>query len=397
MINVSEAIGYITQETKRLGTESVAIAGSVGRLLAENVMADTDMPPFDRSQMDGFAVLAADTAAATIKLKVVGESAAGHGWHQEINPGEAVRIMTGAPVPMGANAVQKVELTNEIDGFVEILEPVDSGHHIVQRGTEIHRGEVVIGRGRGITRNMVASLAAFGYASVNVSKRPKVAILSTGSEIVEIDQTPGVDQIRNSNSIMLASLADGIGCDCHILPIINDDLSSLKNGISSILGKFDILIITGGVSVGKYDLTKLALHELGSKIFFEKVRLRPGKPAVFAKNAETLIFGLPGNPVSAAVTFYLFVRTAIMIMQGATDVGLREGHAVLAANVRAAKERDTYLPARLTTDMVGRLVAEPVKWLGSSDFVGFADAEALICLSRGDVAAAGTVAKIVFL
>lgn len=397
MINVSEAIDHITRETKRLGAESVAIAGSIGRVLAEDVVADTDMPPFDRSQMDGFAVRSADTTGSPAKLKVVGESSAGHGWHQEMNSGEAVRIMTGAPVPAGADAVQKVELTNEAEGFVDILEPVDAGHHIVLRGSEIHRGDAVIDRGRVITRNMIASVAAFGYASVNVSKSPTVAILSTGSEIVEIDQAPGVDQIRNSNSIMLASLAAGFGCDCHILPIIDDDLSSLKNGIGDTLGKYDILIITGGVSVGKYDLTKPALYELGSEIFFERVRLRPGKPAVFAKNGETLIFGLPGNPVSAAVTFYLFVRTAIMIMQGANDVGLRAGHAVLSANVRAAKERDTYLPAKLTTDVDGRLVAKPVKWLGSSDFVGFADAEALIFLARGEEAVAGSVAKIVFL
>lgn len=405
MISIRSAIKRIEAECHDLSPTSVALTESVGRVLRQNVVADTDLPPFDRSQMDGYAVIAADTANTPASLMIVGESAAGRGWRGKLKYGEAVRIMTGASVPAGADAVQRVELADEADGGVDIRETVKSGTAIVRRGAEVKKGETIFKSGEIITENMIAALAAFGYAKVKVGKQPRVSILGTGSEIVEIDKKPGRDQIRNSNSVMLEVMCRRFGGETTTLPIVNDHISDLKFQISNAIGnsrskqkpKTDILIITGGVSVGKYDHTRSALSELGAEIFFERVRLKPGKPAVFARLGKTLIFGLPGNPVSAAVTFHLFARKAILKMQGAATTGLRKGIAVLGSDAKAARERDTYLPSRIETNKFGQLVAYPLKWQGSSDFVGFARADSMIFVPRGEAKLKGDIAEIVYL
>jgi len=396
MIPISEALDIITRETPRLSVESVDVGASVGHVLAEDIVADMDMPPFDRAQMDGYAVIAAETENAPVELKIIGESAAGRGWHNKMNAGEAVRIMTGAPVPAGADAVQKVELTSEASGTVEIEKSVRVGQSIVARGDEIRKGEAVFSAGTVISENMIASLAAFGYAKVSVGKRPRVAILPTGTEIVEVNEKPGPDQIRNSNAAMLKAFAAKFGT-ATTLPIARDDIDELKNTINKAVETNDVLVITGGVSVGKYDLTKEALRSLGADIFFERLRLKPGKPAVFARLGNALVFGLPGNPVSTAVTFYLFVRKAMLLMQGAGQSDLKPGYAILTRSGKGAKDRDSYLPATLKTGNGGHLFAEPLKWGGSSDFVGFARAEALIIVPAGQSFDEGDVVEIVFL
>ena len=251
-------------------------------------------------------------------------------------------------------------------------------------GTEIKKGTAVFKAGEVITENMIATLAAFGYARVRLGKSPRVAILGTGSEIVEITKKPGRDQIRNSNSIMLDVFCQRFGVQTEIRSIVKDDISNLRSEMKNAVRGCDILILTGGVSVGKYDHTKTALAELGAEIFFEKIRLKPGKPAVFARLGKTLIFGLPGNPVSAAVTFHLFVRKAILKMQGAASTEMKKGHALVGTNLKAAKDRDTYLPSRLEPNNLGQLIAHPLKWQGSSDFIGFARADSLIFVPRTD-------------
>lgn len=396
MISISAAKKLIEQNTVKLGVERVALGDVVGRILGEDISADTDLPPFDRSQMDGYAVVCADTASFA-RLKIVGESAAGRGWHKTLKAGQAVRIMTGAPVPAGADAVQKVELTRETEGSVEILEATKKEANIVRCGAEIRKGEMIFTAGEIITENMIAALASFGYAKVHVGKHPRIAILGTGSEIVDIAKKPGRDQIRNSNSAMLEVLCRRCGAETTIEPMVGDDIASLKRSIKAAARRSDLLVITGGVSVGKYDHTKTALAELGAEIFFEKVRLKPGKPAVFARLGKALIFGLPGNPVSAAVTFHLFVRKAMLLVQGATSTELRQGHAVLAVDAKAARERDTYVPSRLETNRLGQLVAIPLRWQGSSDFVGFARADSLVFVPKGVQLKKGEVTKIVFL
>jgi molybdopterin molybdotransferase len=398
MIPVREAIRIVLSQTNKLPFESISIDSALGRVLAEEVIADSDLPPFDRAQMDGYAVRAEDVSTPPARLHIVGESAAGRGWHHEMKAGEAVRIMTGAPVPVGADAVQQVELTREVDEaqFVEILQSVEAGRSIVRRASEIKIGETVLRAGEDINAAMIATLASFGYAKVKVGGRPRVAIMATGSELVDVDQKPGKDQIRDSNNYTLAAYAKLSGATVERLPLAGDDTEELKRQMEAAAKRSDVLITSGGVSMGVYDFTKAALKELGAEIFFERVSLRPGKPTVFARLGNTLVFGLPGNPVSVAVTFNLFARTALRTMQGAKRAELIGETAVLAHDLKGSIERESYLPANLRTDSEGTLLAEPLKWGGSSDFVAFARATALINVPAGvKMIEAGSQVKIV--
>ncbi len=398
MIPISQAIQIVLQQAPKLGSEGVVLTEATNRFLADDITADTDLPPFDRAQMDGYAVRAADVATAPAQLKIVGESAAGAGWHHEMKAGEAVRIMTGAPVPGGADAVQQVELTRENDSQVEILEPVEVGRSIVRRAAEIKSGETVLRSGDQINAAMIATLASFGYAQVKVGKRPRVAVMATGSELVDVDEKPGADQIRDSNNYTIAAYAAQSNAIVGRLPLAGDDTEELKRQIARAAETSDVLITSGGVSMGVYDFTKAALKELGAEIFFERVALRPGKPTVFARLGNTLIFGLPGNPVSVAVTFNLFARTALRAMQGAAETSFAHEHAVLARDLKGSIDRESYLPAVLRTDEKGMLVAEPLKWGGSSDFVAFAKATALIDVPAGEKKiAVGSVVRVVHL
>jgi len=417
MIPVADAIRIVREQTGVLQSEAISLGEARGRFLATDVVADSDLPPFDRSQMDGYALRASDVQSVPAKLKIVGESAAGRGWHHELKPGEAVRIMTGAPVPKGADSVQQVELTRELGGtadgespaerevgnkatraaVVEILEAVAQGRSIVARGNEIKAGETVLRAGEQITAAAIAVLASFGYAQVRVGGRPRVAVLATGSELVAVNDKPGQDQIRDSNNYSIGAYAELAGAVVERLPLAGDDTSLLKRQISEAAERCDVVITSGGVSVGAYDFTKPALRELGAEIFFERVALRPGKPAVFARLPNgTLFFGLPGNPVSVSVTFNLFARPALLAMQGASETELPRGTAVLAHDVKGTMERESYLPVQLNASDNGRLLALPLKWGGSSDFVGFARADALAVVAAGvNVVEKGTVVNII--
>lgn len=384
MISVAEALRIVKEQTLLLSVEQIALANAVGRVLAEDVTADSDLPPFDRAQMDGYAVRGADTTEVPASLRIAGEAAAGRGWSGVVGVGEAVRIMTGAPVPAGADAVQQLEVTREIDGgsFVEIARTVAPGQSISKRASEIKAGTNVFKIGERITAQMIAVLASFGYAQVKVRKRPRVAVIATGSELVAVEFRPGPHKIRDSNGYSLAAYAELAGAQVERLPLAGDDPKLLQEMIAASAEQVDLLVLSGGVSVGAYDFTKAALQALDAEIFFERVSLRPGKPTVFARLPQpraVLVFGLPGNPVSVAVTFNLFARTVLLAMQGANHAAMIEERAVLAHNVKGSTGRASYLPARLGTDDEGRLIAEPLgRWSGSSDFVTFARATALI-------------------
>src|SRR5215213_4235856 len=399
MISVAEAIQIVRQQTHTLPVEQVALPHALGRVLAQDVVADSDLPPFDRSQMDGYAVRAVDAQAAPVRLRIVGESAAGRGWHNQLGEGRAVRIMTGAPVPEGADSVQQVELAHELkDGtVVELLEHVEEGKSIVKRGAEIQAGQTVLTAGTVINAAMMAVLAAFGYATVNVFRRPRVAVLATGTELVSVDQKPGEDQIRDSNNYSIAAYAELAGATIERLPLTGDETSLLKNQIAKAAENCDVIVTSGGVSMGVYDLTKAALKELDAELFFERVALRPGKPTVFARLPNgTLAFGLPGNPVSVAVTFNLFARTSLLAMQGATEPSLKRETAALARKVKGTVDRENYLPVQLTTNDDGELIAFPLKWGGSSDFVAFALTTALAIVPAGTKAVeAGALVNVV--
>ena len=418
MIPISEALKIIERETISLESETIELENSIGRVLTKNIKADMDLPPFDRSQMDGFAVKTVDTKNAPVQLKIIGESVAGKGFDGKLASNEAVRIMTGARVPEGADAVQKVELTKESDDFISILEATKPQQNINKLASEIKKGAKIFGTGEIITEQMIAAIASFGYAKLKVFQRPKISILSTGSEIVNIFETPQKDQIRNSNSIMLEVFAKKLGLQTEVLPLVHDDFETLKQTIAEAVGlnskfkiqnskfktqseiripKSKILIITGGVSVGDYDFTKPALRSLGAEIFFEKVSLKPGKPTVFARLNDVLIFGLPGNPVSVAVTFYLFVRHAILQMQSAKNCELKKGFAIVSDKIKGAKERDSYLPVSVETNKKGNLTIESLRFSGSSNFIAFARANALVFVPQNTVLEAGDVAQILYL
>ena len=399
MISVAEATQIVRQRTPTLAVEQVELRDALGRVLAQDVVADSDLPPFNRSQMDGYAVRAADTLPAPVRLRIAGESAAGRGWHEQLEEGHAVRIMTGAPVPDGADSVQQVELTHELkDGtVVELLESVEPGKSIVPRGSEIKEGETVLTAGTTINAAMMAVLAAFGYAKVDVFRRPRVGVLATGSELVRVDKKPGEDQIRDSNNYSIGAYAELAGAAVERLPLTGDESSLLQQQIREAAERCDVIVTSGGVSMGVYDVTKSALKELDAEIFFERVALRPGKPTVFARLPNgTLVFGLPGNPVSVSVTFNLFARVALLAMQGATEPALKHETAALARSVKGTSERESYLPAQLTINDDGQLIAFPLKWGGSSDFVAFAVATALVIVPANvQVVEAGSLVSVV--
>jgi molybdenum cofactor synthesis domain-containing protein len=388
MFPVNEAIHIVERETARLAAESVALIDARGRVLAADIYADTDLPPFDRALMDGYAVRAADTKVAPATMRLVGEAAAGRGWRGELKVGEAVRIMTGAPVPVGADSVQQVELTRETDEGAAVIfdKPTETGQFISRRATEVRKGEIILRAGERVNAAMCAALASFGYARVSVARRPRVVVLATGTELVRVEDVPSADGLRDSNTYSLAAYAESAGALVEPLPFAMDDEELLRRLIAESAERADALVLSGGVSMGVYDFTKSALRALGAKIFFERVSLRPGKPTVFARLANerrTLVFGLPGNPVSVSVTFNLFARTALLAMQGATQPRLAEHTAVLARDTKGSVERASYLPATLSTNEQGQLLAEPLKWRGSSDFVAFTRADSLVIIPEG--------------
>jgi molybdopterin molybdotransferase len=399
MIPVAEAISIVLEKAARLPAERVPLDEALGRVLAEEVFADTDLPPFDRAQMDGYAVRSEDLKAAPARLRVVGEAAAGSGWRGRVEKGEAVRIMTGAPLPSGADSVQQVELTSETEdgAVVHIERATEPGQFYVPRGNEIRKGERVLEAGEEINAARMAVLASFGYASVPVRVRPRVAVLATGTELVPVGERPGEDQIRDSNSYSLAAYARLAGARVERLPFAGDDPESLRQEIEAAAARVDVLVLSGGVSMGRYDFTKAALRALGAEVFFERVALRPGKPTVFARLPNgALVFGLPGNPVSVSVTFNLFARAALLALQGSRAPAPAEENALLARPAKGASARTSYLPASLSTDEDGRLLAHTLKWGGSSDFVAFARATALVIIpADAGTLEAGSVVKVV--
>jgi molybdopterin molybdotransferase len=383
MITVDQALSIVLDHVEPLGVETVALEEAYRRILAEAVHADMDLPPFDRARMDGYALRAADVIAVPARLQVIGEIAAGAKFDKELKAGEAVKIFTGAPVPDGADAVQKVEVTRAHGNTVEILESVTTGQFITPHASEIAAGETVAEAGREIGAGEMAALASFGYASVRVARRPRVAVLSTGSELVDVSTKPSAAQIRNSNTYTLAAYAERAGAVVDMLPTVEDTPEATRDALIRAADNRNIVITSGGVSMGDYDLVKAALKEIGAEIYFDKVIIRPGKPIVFARRGETFFFGLPGNPVSTSVTFNVFARPAIRKMQGETSPLLPTVSAQLSRALKDSSSRRSYLPGRLLVED-GRAMVEPLKWGGSSDLIAFMRANALIIV-REDV------------
>jgi molybdenum cofactor synthesis domain-containing protein len=382
MIPVEQAQKIILDTVHLLPTEIIPLSSAAGRVLRQAVLADMDMPPFDRARMDGYALRAADTASLPARLRVIGEVAAGSWFEGIVSEGQAVRIMTGAPVPRGADAVQKVEVTETDHQTVMIKEAVKPGQFITPRASEAAGGQVLIQPGKRITPADLAVMATFGCAEVTVSRPPLVNVLPTGSELVEVNQVPSTAQIRNSNSYAIRGYLHQLGAHSQDRGIIPDDEELTFRRIGAALEQCDALILSGGVSMGDYDLVKHALGRLGAKIFFDRVCLHPGKPTVFASFEDKAIFALPGNPVSVAVTFLTFAFPGLNAMMGAQEKFLPAVMATLESDAKHAPDRRSYLPGELRI-RDGRACVTPLKWGGSSDLVAFMRANALIMVPEG--------------
>jgi molybdopterin molybdotransferase len=362
-----------------LASESLPLLDCGDRVLAEPVFADRDQPPFDRSTRDGFAVRAADFGSGS--LRVAGQVRAGEQWQGgALQPGAAIQIMTGAPIPEGANAVVMVEHVEQVDGAIRSTDgrTIRSGENIVPRGSEARKGETVLPVGVLIKGAEIALAASCGRSSLNVFRRPTVAIVATGDELVEVDATPNLQQIRNSNSYGLASLVTKAGGDAVRLPIAPDRRPELEE-IIRVARRSDLMLLSGGVSMGEYDLVEEVLHSLGAEFFFTGVRMQPGKPVVFGRLPAAdgfppqFFFGLPGNPVSTQVTFHCFVEPLLHAMAGAAVQGPNFAQATLAEDATGKHNLMQVLPARLTPDRI-RPTVKLVPWQGSGDLAANARA-----------------------
>jgi molybdopterin molybdotransferase len=367
-------------------SETVDLLRGAGRVLAEPIAADRDIPPFPRSTRDGYAVRAADLARLPARLKVMGEIKAGPlpaAASAILNRGEAFSIMTGAPVPQGADAVVMVEYTSQHGDSVEITRGIAAGENIVAQGAEATRGSLLLDRGARLDEVAIALAASVGRSRVEVFVRPRVAVLTTGDEIVEVDAEIGATQIRNSNSYSLAVQIQQAGGEPVLLPIAPDEPRRLRQLIEEGL-QSDLLIMTGGVSMGRYDLVELVLAELQAEFFFTGAKIQPGRPVVFgrcpcgagarsagsgqapARAGAKYFFGLPGNPVSTMVTFELFARPMIEALAGMSARPLAFQHARLKSEIRVKTGLKRFLPAILSGEYAASQV-ELVPWQGSGD------------------------------
>jgi molybdopterin molybdotransferase len=390
--------------------ELVELLSSAGRVIAETIVADRDIPPFARSTRDGYAIRSADLARVPAKLTVIAEVRAGEKAEAvpaEIHAGQAVSIMTGAPVPVGADAVVMVEYTARQGDQVQIERSVSPGENVVPRGAEAKQAAMMLDRGAPLNDAGIALAASVGKSQVFVYARPRVAVLSTGDEIVPIDASPGPTQIRNSNSYSLAVQIREAGGEAVLLPIAPDELKPLQKLIEEGLC-CDLLVMTGGVSMGRYDLVEQVLTEMGAEFFFTGAKIQPGKPVVFGrcgagrsggggaareKQGATYFFGLPGNPISTMVTFELFARPMLEGLGGQSPRRLLFLHARLKKEIRVKPGLRRFLPATLTGQFDDSQV-ELVPWQGSGDIAATARANcyAVIPPDRERIAAGEWVA-----
>ena len=352
-------------------TEIIPALESAGRVLAENITADRDYPPFARSARDGYAVRAADLPG---ELHVIGEVRAGQVFDRPVAHGEAVEIMTGAPLPEGADAVLMIEHTERTADRVRTDRTHQPGDNFNPRGLEAVAGSDVLTAGRRLGFAEIALLATVGRTSVKVYRRPRVAVLPTGDEIVEAGQTPEPFQIRNSNAWSMAVQVARAGGDPHILPIARDNYESTRALVEEGL-THDLLLLSGGVSAGKYDIVERVLADCGAEFFFTRVLIQPGQPAVFGIARGTFFFGLPGNPASTMVTFEIFARAAVELLSGASDAPLPLLHAKMWKGFRQKPGLTRFLPAHVSED--GATV-EPLSWHGSGDVASLARANAFM-------------------
>lgn len=376
-LTFEQARSCVLTNARRGGpAEPLPALHAVGRVIGENVAADRDYPPFNRSARDGYAVCSADLPG---ELTIIGEVRAGQMFEGAIAAGEAVEIMTGAPLPEGADAVVMIEHTERTADRVRIERTHKPGDNFSPRGIEAHAGAIVLEAGQRLGFAEIALLATVGRECVQVYRKPRVAILPTGDEIVEAGETPEPFQIRNSNAWSLAAQVQGAGGAPEILPIARDNYESTRSAIERGL-EADLLLLSGGVSAGKYDIVEKVLSEMGAEFYFDRVKIQPGQPLVFGVIRTGVasgkqFFGLPGNPASTMVTFELFARAAVELLSGAKDAPLPLLRASLTHEFHHKPGLTRFLPAILSAD--GATVT-PGSWHGSGDVPSLTRANAFL-------------------
>ena len=399
VVEFEEALAIVARELGRCAArqiETLPLLASLGRVLARRVEADRDQPPFDRSTRDGFAVRA-DALKSRSTLKVLGQLRAGEVWAgRDVGSDDAVQIMTGAPLPAGADAVVMVEHVETVDGTIRLAagRSLTSGENVVPRGSEARAADEVVAAGIRIGAAEIALAAACGCAELEVFARPGVALVATGDELVEVYETPNAQQIRNSNSYALAALVELAGGRAERLAIAPDTKGEIRERVES-GRRSDLAVFSGGVSMGEYDLVEEVLAEFGAEFFFTGVKMQPGRPVVFGRLPERdgaearYFFGLPGNPISTQVTFHCFVEPFVRALAGETGCGPKWAQATLAEDVSARAGLTRLLPARM--DGIGVKV---VGWQGSGDLTANARANCYAELLPGRGYAAGEVIRV---
>lgn len=394
-LSVQDAQNCVLQHLTTLNSEIVKLEQSLGRVLAEEVRANRDQPPFDVSAMDGFALRSADLANPPTALTIIEDIKAGDRPARTVLVGQCSRIMTGAPVPAGADAVIRVEDTQMLaDGRVEIRCPVKPGNDIRLLGEAMRNGQVVLSAGTEITPGVIGVLATVKCAQVTVYCRPRVAILATGNELEGIDEAFDPDKIPNSNSYALMAQAQALGIEPVVLGIARDDPDELAQFLRRGL-LFDVLLVSGGSSVGVHDHVRPTLEALGVDMHFWRVEMRPGHPVAFGSTASSLVFGLPGNPVSSMVCFEQFVLPALRWMMGHPRLFRRTLAARLAHPVRIRPGRTEFIRVVLERDAAGAYVARSTGSQSSGALLSMAQADGLLVVpATSSGLAAGEMAQV---
>jgi len=357
MLEVEEAQARIIAAVRPLPAESVALTDATGRVLAGDIAAPISLPPFDNSAMDGYAVRAADVSAASaaspVRLKRIGDVPAGGNFSGAIESGMCVRVFTGSPLPRGADAVVMQEDTRATAECVEVRDVVKPWENVRLAGEDVKAGTVIARAGDRLNAAHIALLGAAGMERFTVTKKPLLGVLGTGNELIEPGQPLAPGQIYESNRAALASLVAQSGGTTRVFPLVRDTEEETRLALEMAFAECDAVVATGGVSVGEHDCVKPAFESLGGTMEFWKVNMKPGKPFVFGRRGDKFLFGLPGNPVSAFVTFLLLVRPAILKMQGATELKLAEHSAVLAQSFQNTGERRHFM--RVAVDASGEV------------------------------------------
>jgi molybdopterin molybdotransferase len=389
-LTVEEALGLIIAGVTPLEAESVDLLAAQGRILAAPLVARLTQPPFDASAMDGYAVRAADTARLPARLRLVGQSAAGHAFTGKVGAGEAVRILTGAPLPEGADTIAIQEEADR-DGDTLLVRAIDrpgvAGDNVRKRGGDFHAGAVLLDAGRRIGAREITLAAASGHAALSVRRKPRVAILANGDELVAPGATPGPSQIVASNSHGLCAMAAAAGAEPILLGIARDTYESLEAHLARAEG-CDVLVTIGGASVGDHDLVQAALKRRGLDLAFWKIAMRPGKPLMFGRLGDMRVLGMPGNPVSALVCGRIFLVPLLKRLLGDASPDLEPETAILCADVESNGPREHYMRAMLERRPDGQLVATPVPSQDSSLLSPLARAGCLLVRPIGAPAAA---------